>query len=81
MKQLSLPQLNKTISTRDSINRSLSPPSVEARGAVEAWTKEHDGQSVLLFLCLMDTLLVIKHAMPNATLISQVLNVQGSYDD
>ena len=43
--------LNKTISTRDSINRSLSPPSVrvEARGAVEAWTVEHDRQSVLLF--------------------------------
>ena len=49
--EISAGLLDKTISTRVSINRSLSPPSVriEAKGTVESVTVEHDRLSILLF--------------------------------
>ena len=49
------------------------PQSSLRRGEGSSGGLDKGTQSVLLFLCLMDTLLVIKHTVPNATLISQVL--------
>ena len=53
------------------------PQSSLRRGEGSSGGLDKGMQSVMLFLCLMDTLLVIKHTVPNTTLISQVLFCLG----